>query len=134
MNVVDLIIVDLLHNRIELSSVEGCRSIVHIDAKFCVNASKQIQNCNDVVIKVVVPKPNADDKIMAAFFRKSRRKTFDLAILNAAFLAKVADNKIEKVEIVFGGSDQVLTNATIEGPSEAVNTIKTLTGLKHRDS
>ncbi len=45
---------------------------------------------------------------MAAFFRKARRKNFDLAILNAAFLAKLNGNKIESITAVFGGADQVL--------------------------
>ena len=75
-----------------------------------------------------MPKPKPADKIAAAFFRKSRRKAFDLAILNAAFCAKIVDNRIEDPKIVFGGSDQVLTNAVIEGPSVARNTMRILTG------
>jgi len=54
-----------------------------------------------------LPKPKKDDNVLAAFFRKARRKNFDLAILNAAFFAKLNENKIERISIVFGGEDQV---------------------------
>jgi len=54
-----------------------------------------------------LPKPKKDENVFAAFFRKARRKNFDLAILNAAFLAKLNGNNIEKITVVFGGADQV---------------------------
>ena len=77
----------------------------------------------------MIPKPKADEKIRAAFFRKSRRKTLDLAILNAAFYAKMDGNKIERITVTFGGSDQILVNSSsIKGPALARNTISVLTG------
>ena len=90
--------------------------------------SKSIQAGHDVVVKVVLPKPKSDEKVAAAFFRKSRRKTFDLSILNAAFVARIAGDAISSVDVVFGGSDHALTNAATDGPAVAKNTIKALTG------
>ena len=119
---------DLSNFRLELTSGEGCRSIVKIDEKFCAETSKAIQAGHDVVVKVVLPKPKPDEKVSAAFFRKSRRKTFDLSICNAAFVARVVDNKISSVDVVFGGTDHTLTNAATDGPAVAKNTIKALTG------
>jgi hypothetical protein len=52
------------------------------------------------VIKLVLPKPKPDEKVAAAFFKKARRKTFDLAILNAAFFARLSpDSRIEAVQV-----------------------------------
>ena len=55
---------------------------------------------------------------------------FDLAILNAAFFAKFEGNKIQKVQAVFGGSDQILVNTNLNGPIVAKNTVKLLTGME----
>ena len=106
------------------------RRIVHIDEKFVDETSRIIQSGSDVVLKLIIPKPKSDEKISAAFFRKSRRKMFDLAILNAAFLAKLEGNKIQQVKVVFGGSDQILVNTNINGPKVAQNTVKLLTGME----
>jgi hypothetical protein len=48
--------------------------------------------------------------------------------LNAAFVAKIVDKKIEHVAVVFGGSDHTLNFPLADGPAVAVNTIKALTG------
>jgi hypothetical protein len=119
-----------MYCRIELTSGDGIRRIVHIDEKFSDETSQKIQNGSDVVVKLVLPKPKNDEKIAAAFFRKSRRKMFDLAILNAAFFARLEGNKIQKIQAVFGGSDQVLVNSNLNGPSVAKNTVKLLTGME----
>ena len=81
------------------------------------------------MVKLIIPKPKLNETIHAAFFRKSRRKTLDLAILNAAFYAKMNGNKIASVNVAFGGSDQILINSSsIKGPSVATNTVSVLTG------
>jgi hypothetical protein len=80
---------------------------------------------------LVLPKPPNDEHIFVAFYKKSHRKTFDLAILNAAFVASIENHKIRSIKIVFGGSDQAIMNSNdVQSPQIARKTIEKLTGME----
>jgi CO/xanthine dehydrogenase FAD-binding subunit len=72
---------------------------VAIDGEFLAGKSPQRMQSDsgDVVARLIVPKPKSREKIAATFFKKSRRKSFDLAICNAACFANVSAESVIEV-------------------------------------
>ncbi len=69
--------------------------------------NKDLQRGFGVVTKLVIPRPKAGDAEVAGFYKKSRRKTFDLSVINMALLAKLRSNVVEEIRVALGGAEEV---------------------------
>jgi xanthine dehydrogenase iron-sulfur cluster and FAD-binding subunit A len=85
----------------------GQKAIFPVDERFCSVIADDIQRGSGIVTKLILPKPKETDTVVAAFFKKSRRKTFDLAVLNIALLAKMQSSIIEDIRVAIGGAEEV---------------------------
>ena len=55
-----------------------------------------------IILELLLPLLNGDYKV--SFFRKARRKEFDLPIANACFVGKRGQRGFQDLQIVFGGT------------------------------
>lgn len=86
---------------------KGQKRVFPVDETFCSTLAEEIQRGSGIVTKLILPKPKEGDNVVAAFFKKSRRKSFDLAILNIAILAKLKGNVVEDIRVSIGGAEEV---------------------------
>jgi len=94
---------------------KGQKKIIPIDEVFCSKIAEEIQNGTGIVTKLIIPKPKDSDNLVAGFFKKSRRKAFDLAVLNVGLFAKLNNRIIEEIKISVGGEEDsyVLAKANV---------------------
>ena len=55
-----------------------------------------------IILEVLIPLLNGDYEV--SFFRKARRKEFDLPIANACFVGKRSQGAFQDLQIMFGGT------------------------------
>ncbi len=108
---------------------KGERKMVALDDKFWPEPYRCNLEPGELILEVVVPfiKPN----MICRYYRRARRKEFDLPIANAAFFGSVNDGTISNIKIVAGGMEGAFPGARSSKATLIKNTMTYLNGKKN---